>query len=86
MQHHSAKECRNDPSKILLIDHKKLNKSPKYQVLMDDTSKLSFSKQKLHSINPSTPDFVQNVGKYRLLKTIGKGNFAKVKLALHLPT
>ncbi|XP_076319505.1 MAP/microtubule affinity-regulating kinase 3-like isoform X5 [Tachypleus tridentatus] len=27
-----------------------------------------------------------HVGRYRLLKTIGKGNFAKVKLAKHLPT
>lgn len=26
------------------------------------------------------------VGKYKLIKTIGKGNFAKVKLAKHLPT
>ena len=26
------------------------------------------------------------VGKYKLLKTIGKGNFARVKLARHLPT
>ena len=26
------------------------------------------------------------VGKYRLIKTIGKGNFAKVKLAKHIPT
>lgn len=26
------------------------------------------------------------VGNYKLLKTIGKGNFAKVKLARHLPT
>uniref|UniRef100_A0A3Q2D7K6 non-specific serine/threonine protein kinase n=1 Tax=Cyprinodon variegatus TaxID=28743 RepID=A0A3Q2D7K6_CYPVA len=26
------------------------------------------------------------VGNYRLLKTIGKGNFAKVKLARHIPT
>jgi serine/threonine protein kinase len=26
------------------------------------------------------------VGKYKLLKTIGKGNFAKVKLARHIPT
>ena len=25
-------------------------------------------------------------GKYKLIKTIGKGNFAKVKLARHLPT
>jgi len=27
-----------------------------------------------------------HIGKYRLVKTIGKGNFAKVKLAKHLPT
>lgn len=27
-----------------------------------------------------------HVGKYRLLKTIGKGNFAKVKLARHVLT
>ncbi|XP_063862870.1 serine/threonine-protein kinase MARK2-like isoform X14 [Scylla paramamosain] len=28
----------------------------------------------------------EEIGKYRLLKTIGKGNFAKVKLAKHVPT
>jgi len=27
-----------------------------------------------------------HIGKYRLIKTIGKGNFAKVKLARHIPT
>uniref|UniRef100_A0A1I7SBJ3 Serine/threonine-protein kinase par-1 n=1 Tax=Bursaphelenchus xylophilus TaxID=6326 RepID=A0A1I7SBJ3_BURXY len=27
-----------------------------------------------------------HIGRYRLLKTIGKGNFAKVKLARHIPT
>ena len=26
------------------------------------------------------------MGKYKLVKTIGKGNFAKVKLAKHMPT
>ena len=26
------------------------------------------------------------MGKYKLVKTIGKGNFAKVKLARHMPT
>lgn len=29
---------------------------------------------------------VEQIGKYRLLKTIGKGNFAKVKLARHIST
>ncbi|XP_037081593.1 MAP/microtubule affinity-regulating kinase 3-like isoform X2 [Pollicipes pollicipes] len=32
------------------------------------------------------PDAEPHIGKYQLLKTIGKGNFAKVKLAKHLPT
>ncbi|CAF5198842.1 unnamed protein product, partial [Rotaria magnacalcarata] len=27
-----------------------------------------------------------HIGKYRFIKTIGKGNFAKVKLAKHIPT
>lgn len=35
--------------------------------------------------NTSSGDDVY-IGKYKLIKTIGKGNFAKVKLAKHLPT
>jgi len=31
-------------------------------------------------------DDLQHVGKYRFIKTIGRGNFAKVKLAKHVPT
>ncbi|XP_067682249.1 MAP/microtubule affinity-regulating kinase 3-like isoform X37 [Haliotis asinina] len=34
---------------------------------------------------PRTTD-EPHIGKYRLIKTIGKGNFAKVKLAKHVPT
>uniref|UniRef100_A0A3Q3B6D2 non-specific serine/threonine protein kinase n=1 Tax=Kryptolebias marmoratus TaxID=37003 RepID=A0A3Q3B6D2_KRYMA len=34
----------------------------------------------------ATGDDSPHVGNYRLLKTIGKGNFAKVKLARHVPT
>uniref|UniRef100_A0A8P4KAW0 MAP/microtubule affinity-regulating kinase 3 n=1 Tax=Dicentrarchus labrax TaxID=13489 RepID=A0A8P4KAW0_DICLA len=34
----------------------------------------------------SAADETPHIGKYRLLKTIGKGNFAKVKLARHIPT
>lgn len=33
-------------------------------------------------VSPESP----HVGNYRLLKTIGKGNFAKVKLARHVLT
>ncbi|XP_065104819.1 serine/threonine-protein kinase MARK2 isoform X5 [Paramisgurnus dabryanus] len=35
---------------------------------------------------PTTTDEQPHIGNYRLLKTIGKGNFAKVKLARHVLT
>ncbi|XP_029625572.1 serine/threonine-protein kinase MARK2 isoform X10 [Salmo trutta] len=35
---------------------------------------------------PTTADEQPHIGNYRLLKTIGKGNFAKVKLARHVLT
>ena len=38
------------------------------------------------SAHARPPDDVQHVGKYRLIKTIGRGNFAKVKMAKHVPT
>lgn len=38
------------------------------------------------SAHTRPPDDVQHIGKYRLIKTIGRGNFAKVKLAKHVPT
>ena len=34
----------------------------------------------------TTADDQPHIGNYRLLKTIGKGNFAKVKLARHVLT
>jgi MAP/microtubule affinity-regulating kinase len=37
-------------------------------------------------ISTRKPGEEPHIGKYRLLKTIGKGNFAKVKLAKHIPT
>lgn len=44
----------------------------------------SSSKSRTRSGTSSGDDVY--VGKYKLIKTIGKGNFAKVKLAKHLPT
>jgi serine/threonine protein kinase len=38
-----------------------------------------------HSARHRPPDECI-VGNYRFIKTIGRGNFAKVKLAKHLPT
>ena len=49
---------------------------------MDDSH--SSSKSRTRSGTSSGEDVY--VGKYKLIKTIGKGNFAKVKLAKHLPT
>ncbi|CAF0911570.1 unnamed protein product [Rotaria sordida] len=42
------------------------------------SSRLQSSKMR----DPNEP----HIGKYRFIKTIGKGNFAKVKLAKHIPT
>uniref|UniRef100_A0A3Q3WTW7 non-specific serine/threonine protein kinase n=1 Tax=Mola mola TaxID=94237 RepID=A0A3Q3WTW7_MOLML len=39
-----------------------------------------------NSVATTTPDDQPHIGNYRLLKTIGKGNFAKVKLARHVLT
>lgn len=36
--------------------------------------------------SPAAADEAPHIGSYRLLKTIGKGNFAKVKLARHVLT
>ncbi|KAK0056909.1 MAP/microtubule affinity-regulating kinase 3 [Biomphalaria pfeifferi] len=43
------------------------------------------SSTRVSSSRPRTND-EPHIGKYRLIKTIGKGNFAKVKLAKHVPT
>ncbi|XP_041468260.1 MAP/microtubule affinity-regulating kinase 3-like isoform X5 [Lytechinus variegatus] len=47
----------------------------------DDSTNSSSSRSRSR-----TGDDQPHVGKYRLIKTIGKGNFAKVKLAKHIPT
>ncbi|XP_041841324.1 serine/threonine-protein kinase MARK2 isoform X8 [Melanotaenia boesemani] len=39
-----------------------------------------------NSVATTTSDETPHIGNYRLLKTIGKGNFAKVKLARHILT
>lgn len=54
-------------------------------LLQDDSTAGHFSSKSGSSSSARNRD-EPNVGKYRLIKTIGKGNFAKVKLAKHLPT
>lgn len=61
----------------------------------DKQSNLSPGKNNLHEGHKDPPPSAglpvsqvtrRNVGKYKLVRTIGKGNFAKVKLAIHMAT
>uniref|UniRef100_A0A5K3FEK1 non-specific serine/threonine protein kinase n=1 Tax=Mesocestoides corti TaxID=53468 RepID=A0A5K3FEK1_MESCO len=73
-------------------------KSPKAQNLSPQSSKHSDSTPARSSTTethepsppapsiPVSPSAKSNVGKYKLVRTIGKGNFAKVKLAIHMAT
>ncbi|CAI5668517.1 unnamed protein product [Oreochromis niloticus] len=66
---------------------------PLVQVIENSTgqeSKLSSGRSSTsrgrNSVATTTSDEQPHIGNYRLLKTIGKGNFAKVKLARHVLT
>ncbi|XP_057315201.1 serine/threonine-protein kinase MARK2-like isoform X3 [Hydractinia symbiolongicarpus] len=58
-----------------------VHKSIKMRNKMEDSHSSSKSRQRTGTAGDDV-----YVGKYKLIKTIGKGNFAKVKLAKHLPT
>ncbi|KAF5895635.1 serine/threonine-protein kinase MARK1-like isoform X2, partial [Clarias magur] len=64
--------------------------SLKLHTSLDGFSSKLVSRQNLprcrNSLSSSADDQLPHVGNYRLLKTIGKGNFAKVKLARHVLT
>ena len=53
-----------------------------------DAARSHRSSSSNHSSRSRAPhgDEQPHIGKYRILKTIGKGNFAKVKLARHVLT
>ncbi|KAJ8309427.1 hypothetical protein KUTeg_014301 [Tegillarca granosa] len=53
-------------------------------VTIDHRSKDDNANPRITSSRSRTDE--PHIGKYRLIKTIGKGNFAKVKLAKHVPT
>ncbi|VDK24271.1 unnamed protein product, partial [Taenia asiatica] len=57
-----------------------------------NSSQLKNNVRESHEASPPTAGLAvsrptkSNVGKYKLVRTIGKGNFAKVKLAIHMAT
>ncbi|XP_043232333.1 MAP/microtubule affinity-regulating kinase 3-like isoform X8 [Amphibalanus amphitrite] len=53
---------------------------------MKPTQRQTINLNRARESSRTRPDSEPHIGKYQLLKTIGKGNFAKVKLAKHLPT
>ncbi|XP_078349205.1 MAP/microtubule affinity-regulating kinase 3-like isoform X2 [Oculina patagonica] len=55
------------------------------KMVPDGHSSTSSSSRTRNRTSTSNAEEV-HIGKYRLIKTIGKGNFAKVKLAKHVPT
>ncbi|XP_052272147.1 MAP/microtubule affinity-regulating kinase 3-like isoform X3 [Dreissena polymorpha] len=55
-----------------------------HESLTSEHRKDEKSSTRISSSKPRTDE--PHIGKYRLIKTIGKGNFAKVKLAKHVPT
>ncbi|VDO51371.1 unnamed protein product [Schistosoma margrebowiei] len=62
--------------------------SPVTEAVVSDPDPKSPQNRDNTTAEPSVAPVVvnNNVGKYRLLRTIGKGNFAKVKLAIHMAT
>uniref|UniRef100_A0AAR2JLC4 non-specific serine/threonine protein kinase n=1 Tax=Pygocentrus nattereri TaxID=42514 RepID=A0AAR2JLC4_PYGNA len=64
------------------------NRNPKSVLVAHSDSKAGGRSNMNRGRNPqaTTSDDQPHIGNYRLLKTIGKGNFAKVKLARHVLT
>ncbi|XP_078792184.1 serine/threonine-protein kinase MARK2 isoform X23 [Oryzias latipes] len=70
-----------------------MSRVPLLQVIENSTGQEQKSSSGRHSMSrcrnsvaTTTSDEQPHIGQYRLLKTIGKGNFAKVKLARHVLT
>uniref|UniRef100_A0A336L8Q4 MAP/microtubule affinity-regulating kinase 3 n=1 Tax=Culicoides sonorensis TaxID=179676 RepID=A0A336L8Q4_CULSO len=64
----------------------KANRSAKSNKNRNSTNNKSSPNMPMRSSGQRWRPTEEHIGKYKLLKTIGKGNFAKVKLAKHVPT
>ena len=81
--HHSSSSRTDRPGSTSSHHHGTSSSSTRPN---NTSSSSSSSKRNSTSRSNSQRHNVQIVGKYQIQRTIGKGNFAKVKLAKHLPT
>uniref|UniRef100_A0AAQ5Z961 MAP/microtubule affinity-regulating kinase 3 n=1 Tax=Amphiprion ocellaris TaxID=80972 RepID=A0AAQ5Z961_AMPOC len=68
------------------MEEKVWNKDSDSHMLRGEVLSRSVRTARCKNSSATTGDEAPHVGNYRLLKTIGKGNFAKVKLARHILT
>ncbi|KAK3745670.1 hypothetical protein QZH41_006776 [Actinostola sp. cb2023] len=74
-------DSHNDINNVQLEE---ISHSPTIEVQDGHNSSSSTSRSSRSRSSGNTEEV--HIGRYRLIKTIGKGNFAKVKLAKHIPT
>ncbi|XP_070519292.1 serine/threonine-protein kinase MARK2 isoform X4 [Cardiocondyla obscurior] len=83
-QRHQSPQQQNNATSIPLKPLTDMQKSIQSEKETGDGVGVSSSGGRLSSRSRTSEE--PHIGKYKLLKTIGKGNFAKVKLAKHVPT
>ncbi|XP_024885224.1 serine/threonine-protein kinase MARK2-like isoform X3 [Temnothorax curvispinosus] len=83
-QRHQQPQQQNNATTIPLKPLSDMQKGIQSEKETGDGVGVSSSGGRLSSRSRTSEE--PHIGKYKLLKTIGKGNFAKVKLAKHVPT
>ncbi|XP_011867830.1 PREDICTED: serine/threonine-protein kinase MARK2-like isoform X3 [Vollenhovia emeryi] len=83
-QRHQQLQQQNNATAVPLKPLSDMQKSIQSEKETGDGVGVSSSGGRLSSRSRTSEE--PHIGKYKLLKTIGKGNFAKVKLAKHVPT
>ncbi|XP_077261241.1 serine/threonine-protein kinase MARK2 isoform X3 [Temnothorax americanus] len=83
-QRHQQPQRQNNATTIPLKPLSDMQKGIQSEKETGDGVGVSSSGGRLSSRSRTSEE--PHIGKYKLLKTIGKGNFAKVKLAKHVPT
>ncbi|XP_012537796.1 serine/threonine-protein kinase MARK2 isoform X3 [Monomorium pharaonis] len=83
-RHHQPQQQNNNAAIPLVRPLPDMQKGIQSEKETGDGVGVSSSGGRLSSRSRTSEE--PHIGKYKLLKTIGKGNFAKVKLAKHVPT